>query len=165
MTGAPGGGWAGRVAVTFVVWLGVAVAAWVLGNQPRPGLLALYVGVGAAVLWLFLDVSADAEPSPWPGAREEPVRVPGEDARLDQLRRVLGQHLDSREVGDALHRRLGELADQRLMARHGITRAADPARATELLGDELTSFVSATPPYPRLTPAGIDRLLRRIEDL
>ena len=157
--------WPARVGLAFLLWLVIAVAAWVFGNRPQPGLLALYVGVGAAVVWLFLDVSADSEPSTWPGARDEPVRTPGEDPRLDQLRRIVGQHLDAREVGDALHRRLGELADQRLVAHHGITREADPERAAALLGPELTSTLSARPRYPRLTPARIEQLLQRIEDL
>ena len=157
--------WPGRVAVTFALWLAIAVAAWVLGNRPQPGLLALYVAVGAAVVWLFLDVSADSEPSSWPGARDEPVRTPGEDPRLDQLRRVVGHHLDGREVGDALHRRLGDLVDQRLVARHGITREADPERAAALLGPDLTSALAARPPYPRLAPARIEQLLQRIEDI
>ncbi len=157
--------WTARVAVTFALWLVVAVAAWILGNQPRPGLLALYLAVGAGLLWLFLDVSADTETARWPGAREEPVREPGEDPRLGQLRRVVGQHLDAREIGDALHRRLGELADQRLMARHGITRDGDPDRAADLLGDDLVAVIDAQSPYPRLSPARISALLQRIEDL
>lgn len=157
--------WAARLGLAFVLWLGIAVAAWILGNRPQPGLLALYVGVGAAVVWLFLDVSADSETSTWPGAREEPVRTPGEDPRLDQLRRVVGQHLDGREVGDALHRRLGELVDQRLVAHHGVTRDADPDRAAALMGHDLASSLPTHPPYPRLTPARIEQLLHRIEEL
>lgn len=157
--------WPGRIALAFVLWLGIAVAAWILGNRPQPGLLALYVGVGAAVVWLFLDVSADSEPPSWPMARDDPVRVPGEDPRLDRLRRLVAHHLDGREVGDALHRRLGELADQRLVARHGITREADPERAAALMGPELTSGLPSRPPYPRLTTARIEQLLQRIEEL
>jgi hypothetical protein len=157
--------WGGRVAVAFALWLVVAVAAWVLGNEPQPGLLALYVAVGAALLWLYLDVSAGSQLARWPGSREEPVRAPGEDPRWGQLRRVLAQHLDSHEVSDVLQRRLGQLADQRLMVHHGVTRDADPARAATLLGADLVSVIDAAPPYPRLTPDQISRLLQRIEDL
>ena len=159
------GRWPVRIALVFVLWLGIAVAAWILGNRPQPGLLALYVAVGAAVVWLFLDVSADNEPATWPGAREEAVRTPGEDPRLDQLRRVVGHHLDGRDVDDTLHRRLADLVDHQLVARYGITREADPARAAALMGPDLVSTLAARPPYPRLTPARIEHLLQQIEDL
>ncbi|WP_436523730.1 hypothetical protein [Actinoplanes sp. HUAS TT8] len=37
---------------------------------------------------------------------------------------------------------LGELADERLRLRHGITRAGDPARARELLGEQAWAVLS-----------------------
>ena len=158
-------GWKGRVAAVFVVWFVVAAGVRYFGGDAHPVAVAMYVGVGAALCWLFLDVSADAETAPWPRAREEPVRDQGEDPRLAQLRRVVAQHLDGREVGDTLHRRLTELADQRLVARHGITREAHPAAAAQLLGPDLSEVAAAGAPYPRLTVAQIDRLLTRIEEL
>ena len=157
--------WTSRVVPAFGLWLVIALAAWVLGNEPRPGLLALYVALGTAVVAMFLDVSADAETSHWPGARADPVRDPGEDPRYGQLRRVVGHHLDSREVGGTLHRRLAELADHRLVARHGITREADPAQAARLLGPDLMAVADARPPYPRLSATRIAQLLDRIEAL
>ncbi|MFF5051977.1 hypothetical protein ACFY1S_02165 [Micromonospora sp. NPDC000663] len=48
--------------------------------------------------------------------------------------------------------RLGELADERLRQRHGLTRDSDPTRAQALLGDQLWSFLatpSRRPPSPR----------------
>ncbi|MDG4760022.1 hypothetical protein [Micromonospora sp. WMMD710] len=48
--------------------------------------------------------------------------------------------------------RLGELADERLRQRHGLTRESDPTRARALLGDQLWSFLatpSRRPPSPR----------------
>ncbi|KKK06665.1 hypothetical protein LQ51_06805 [Micromonospora sp. HK10] len=48
--------------------------------------------------------------------------------------------------------RLGELADERLRQKHGITRESDPARARTLLGEPLWTFLSAPsrrPPSPR----------------
>lgn len=159
-------GWKGRVALTFCAWLVVAGIVGFFGGAAHPAVLALYVAVGAALVALFVDASAATRPARWPTPREEPVRVRGEDPRLDRLRRVVAQHLDSREVGDALHRHLAELADHRLMMRHGITRDADPERAARLLGPELTSVLAVrAPPYPRLTTTQIDLLLRRIEDL
>ncbi|MFB9333552.1 hypothetical protein ACFFTT_12110, partial [Actinoplanes octamycinicus] len=37
---------------------------------------------------------------------------------------------------------LGELADERLRLRHGLTRSSDPRRARELLGDEAWAVLS-----------------------
>jgi hypothetical protein len=49
--------------------------------------------------------------------------------------------------------RLGELADERLRQRHGLTRDSDPARARALLGEPLWFFLE-TP--PRRTPSPRD---------
>ncbi|MEU8263559.1 hypothetical protein AB0C02_23400 [Micromonospora sp. NPDC048999] len=48
--------------------------------------------------------------------------------------------------------RLGELADERLRQKHGVTRESDPARARALLGEPLCTFLdtpSRRPPSPR----------------
>jgi len=48
--------------------------------------------------------------------------------------------------------KIGELADERLRQRHGLTRASDPVRAQALLGDRLWTFLSTPdrrPPSPR----------------
>ncbi len=48
--------------------------------------------------------------------------------------------------------RLGELADERLRQKHGVTRESDPARARALLGEPLWTFLdtpSRRPPSPR----------------
>lgn len=157
--------WTVRIALSFGVWLAVALGAWLLGNQPDPGLLALMIGVGAALCWLFLDVSADAEVSRWPPMTEEPVRPPGEDARLERLHRIVMQHQSAHDVSDALHRTLTELADHRLVAHHGVSLLADPDRAVEILGPELASVATQRPPYPRLSTERVDVLLQRIEAL
>lgn len=47
---------------------------------------------------------------------------------------------------------LGEIVDERLRQRHGITRASDPARARKLIGDPLWTFLAGPgrrPPAPR----------------
>jgi hypothetical protein len=157
--------WLPRIAIAFVLWLAVAAIGGILGNHPRPGLLALTIGVGGAVVWLLLDVSGDAETAQWPGMVEEPVRPPGEDPRLERLQRILLQHETAHEVGDALHRQLAELAEHRLVAHHGVSLVADPERAARILGPELTAVVNQRAPYPRLSTGRIDVLLKRIEEL
>lgn len=155
--------WIKRLALIFVVWLAISAGVGLVGGAAHPLLLALYVGVVAVLVFLFLDVSAQTQPIQWPKPREEPVRERGEDPRLDQLRRVVAQHLDSREVGEALQRHLAEIADHRLVVRRGITREADPETASRLLGPELTSVLDRRAPYPRLTTDQMDLLLQRIE--
>jgi hypothetical protein len=47
---------------------------------------------------------------------------------------------------------LGEIVDERLRQRHGITRASDPARARKLIGEPLWTFLAGPgrrPPAPR----------------
>jgi hypothetical protein len=57
--------------------------------------------------------------------------------------------------------RLGDIADERLRQRHGLTRASDPARARALLGDELWIMLheeSRRVPTVREVAAAIRRL-------
>lgn len=47
---------------------------------------------------------------------------------------------------------LGEIVDERLRQRHGVTRASDPARARKLIGEPLWTFLAGPgrrPPAPR----------------
>jgi hypothetical protein len=158
-------GWAARIGSAFALWAALVLVARVFGSDPDPLLLALTIAAGATVVWLFLDTSAETEPPLWNRYDADPVRPPGEDPRLALLTRVVGQHLDAREVGDALQRQLVELADQRLIARHGVSWRVDPERAAPLLGPELTALARQRPPLPRLSVQQIDVLLTRIEAL
>jgi hypothetical protein len=157
--------WTARIATAFALWAVVVAIAALQGNHPDALLLGLTVAAFGATLWLYLDLSAMTSPPAWDRADDDPVRPPGEDNRLALLNRVVGQHLDAREVGDTLHRHLVELAEQRLMARHGLSWRVDPERAAPLLGAELVAVVRQQPPYPRMDVRQIDVLLRRIEAL
>lgn len=160
--------WSARLGIAVGVWLAITTVAYVFGSQPRPGLLALMVAAGAAVIWLYVDVTADSETARWLSPRDEPLRPPGEDPRLAQLTRVVAQHLDAREAGVALHRHLAAVADQTLVARHGISHRADPDRAAGLLGPELTEVMEVAAgraPARRLDLRRIDLIVTRIEDL
>ncbi|WP_406077354.1 hypothetical protein [Micromonospora sp. NBC_00858] len=44
--------------------------------------------------------------------------------------------------------RIGELADERMRLKHGVTRESDPARASALLGDRLWTFLESPPRRP-----------------
>jgi hypothetical protein len=56
--------------------------------------------------------------------------------------------------------RLRELVDERLRQRHGITRATDPARARELLGENLWSLLE-----PQERPPTHRQLVAALADL
>jgi hypothetical protein len=157
--------WTARIATAAALWFVVVGVAAVQGNHPDALLLALTVAAFATTLWLYLDASVRDGGPGWDLVDDDPVRPPGEDSRLALLARVVGQHLDGREVGDALHRHLEEIADQRLMARHGVSWRVDPERAASLLGPELLALAQQQPPYPRLDVRQIDVLLSRIEAL
>ena len=157
--------WTARLVTAAVLWVILVGGGNVLGNHPRPLLLALGVAAFATVLWLYLDTSAVHEPPDWDRAVDDPVRPPGEDPRLALLTRVVAQHLTAREVGPTLQVHLRDLADHRLVARHGVAWRTDPDRAAPLLGPELTSLAQQRPPYPRMSIEQIDLLLTRIEAL
>jgi hypothetical protein len=60
--------------------------------------------------------------------------------------------------------RLGELADERLRQRHGVTRASDPARARALLGERLWTFLD-TPPRRTPSPRALAAIVAELEKL
>jgi hypothetical protein len=157
--------WTARIAAAVAAWAVVVLIARVMGNQPDVALLALTFAAFATTLWLYLDVSQRSEVPLWDRTDSDPVRPPGEDPRLAMLTRVVAQHLDARETGDALQRHLLDLADNRLMTAHGVSWRADPDRAGPLLGPELVALARQSPPYPRMTVQQIDVLLSRIEAL
>jgi hypothetical protein len=59
-------------------------------------------------------------------------------------------------------RALGDLVDERLRQRHGITRATDPARARELVGERMWALLGPLQrsPTPRQIVAALDELER-----
>ncbi|MFI1192117.1 hypothetical protein ACH4T9_02385 [Micromonospora sp. NPDC020750] len=60
--------------------------------------------------------------------------------------------------------RLGELADERLRQRHGVTRESDPARARALLGDRLSMFLD-TPPRRTPSPRDLAAIVAELEKI
>lgn len=59
---------------------------------------------------------------------------------------------------------LGELVDERLRQRHGLTRASDPARARALLGDPLWEFLT-NPAKRSPTPRDCAAIVAKLESL
>lgn len=163
--------WTRRVAAAFAVWVVAVSVSRVLGGTPDVGLVGLTVAALASVLWLGVDALDGGAVSVWDLDPDDPVLPPGEDFRLAALTRMLVGHLESRRPSDRLPRQLAGLADQRLMARYGVSWRVDPDRARPLLGPELAALAERVQqPGPagdplRLTRAQVDVLLSRIEAL
>ena len=128
----------------------VGIAA-VQGNHPDALLIGLTVAAFAATLWLYLDASARDGGPAWDRSDDDPVRPPGEDSRLAFLTRVVGQHLDAREVGDeaapAARGAGGAAADG--PARREL--AGGPRAGAPLLGPELVALAEQRRPTPAWT--------------
>ena len=60
--------------------------------------------------------------------------------------------------------RIGELADERLRQRHGLTRASDPHRARQLLGEEAWQFLH-TRPRRKVNPRDVASIVAKVEGL
>jgi hypothetical protein len=109
-----------------------------------------------------------------PGARIRQVgRSPDPVEQVpDGLRMVLARWVESLEVAQSDAKRfnrvmlpqLGELADERLRLKHGVTRASDPARAREILGDPLWTFVTM-PQRKAPAPRDLDQVITALEKL
>ncbi|MDI6098395.1 hypothetical protein QLQ12_07240 [Actinoplanes sp. NEAU-A12] len=94
--------------------------------------------------------------------------APAADALRAAVRRW-EQNLDRAHSDPDLHSRnvlpvLAEMTDERLRLRHGITRASDPRRARELLGDDLWSALSG-PTRRSLKPRDVETYLDTMERL
>lgn len=157
--------WRRRIALGVAVWFLLCAGGLGLHAHPQPALLALAVAATGGVLLLALDVSGRTPPVGWVLRADEPARARGEDARLALLQRLVNSHLDARMPSTQLRGHLLELLDRRLVAHHGVSRLADPARASALMTPELAAFAAAEPPYPRMTLAQIARLTDQIEEL
>jgi hypothetical protein len=154
-----------RVAGAFGVWALLVGLARTLGSRPDIPLVGLTVAAAAAALWLCVDAVGETATPRWELLDDEPIRPPGQDARLSALTRMVNAHFDGRRPDDSLHRELLGLLDQRLVARYGVGWRADPERAGPLLDPALAALAEQPPPHPRMTRQQVDVLLSRIEEI
>ncbi|HWS38565.1 MAG TPA: hypothetical protein VN408_38225 [Actinoplanes sp.] len=161
-------------------------AVTLIGNAVAIGLVALVVTAGlrsvgksislllllALLVGLRLLIHAVKAVAPPPAPRLRAKigvdSTPAADALQTAVRRW-ERNLDRANSDPELYARnvlpvLAELTDERLRLRHGITRASDPRRARELLGDELWSAL-AEPGRRGLKARDVDTYLDAMERL
>lgn len=172
LPGAPPGRlrWVPRtLAATVVVVVVVVAGLRTVGLQ-----VSLWIIV-AGVLALFTVRRVTAALSPPPPPRAGDRHPAGEEpgawnwAAQDALRAAINGWQrpldwcggDRDRFNTRILPRLGELADERLRQKHGVTRESDPARARSLLGEPLCTFLDTParrPPSPRDLAAIVARL-------
>lgn len=158
--------WAKRLGTATAVWAAVCGLALLVGSRPRPVVLAAMVASCAVLAWLASDLSQETGSASWDTSYHAHARERGEDVRVRRIHRMLadvGQHdTFAREV----HPLLVTLIDDRLDVHYGVDRAAYPAAARRILGDELVEFAGHPPPA-RLSgdPRYLSSILTRIEAL
>ncbi|MFI7598626.1 hypothetical protein [Actinoplanes sp. NPDC049681] len=130
----------------LLVVLATVVTVAVLRSRGISVSVLLIVAAFAALRLLMLAVS-EVAPPPLPrvnrrrGEENGDYRWAGNDTLRVAVRRWEQQLDRAQHDGERFSRivqpALAELADERLRLRHGITRASDPRRARELLGEPL----------------------------
>jgi hypothetical protein len=157
-------GWPGAL-LRIVLVTGGLTAVVVVGLR-AVGLAVPVVVLVAGVLALLTIRRVAARAAPPPPAPSGAGQPAGEEdgsyhfGSRDALRtaingweRALDWSTGSRErFAEVVLPKIGELADERLRQRHGLTRESDPERARELLGDRLWTFLDTParrPPSPR----------------
>jgi len=151
---------------TFVVTIVMYTLIRLIGLDP-PFLLVLAVG-GGVVLVRLAAVSVRPprghRPARFGATRpaEPPARADGVLVAIRRWDRRLAN------TDSGLSESLGELADERLRQRHGITRASDPDRARALLGEPVWALLgvgSDRTARGAVTPAQAETAIRRLESM
>lgn len=154
----------------LLVVLATVVTVAVLRSQGISVSVLLIVAAFASLRLLMLAVS-EVAPPPLPRAKgrrgEESgdYRWAGNDTLRVAVRRWeqqldWAQH-DAERFSRIVQPALAELVDERLRLRHGITRASDPRKARELLGEPLWQVLDdpgRRPPKARELSAYVDAL-------
>jgi hypothetical protein len=152
--------WWGRLVAGVLAFAAIEVTVGVVHGQAEELRLALLVALVVGAVAVLVDASS-VEPATWATRFDRESGLGRLDPRTASYLRVLESHLSAREADSALRKRLGELADQMLRARHDLS--VDDPRAEPLLGPELGRILSE--PARRLQLEEIERCVTRIEAL
>jgi hypothetical protein len=133
--------WLLRNALLVAAASTVTVAALRAGGLHAPLILVVAAFIGLRLIMLAVSEVAPPPLPKRPAGGSGSSSGPGSDALRAAVRRW-ERTLDRAHADPDLYSRnvlpvLAELTDERLRLRHGITRASDPRRARELLGDPM----------------------------
>ncbi|MFC7531451.1 hypothetical protein [Actinoplanes sp. GCM10030250] len=151
--------------------IGVTTVVIVAGLRSASVSIPLVLIIAALIgLRVIMYAASQVAPPPVPRLRSQ-TKSP-ETRAVDALRSAVRRwerNLDQAHSDPDLYARnvlpvLAELTDERLRLRHGVTRASDPRRARELLGEELWSALS-DPGRRGLRSRDIEALVNALERL
>lgn len=140
----------------FAICVGLALLYWALGLVAEP------LGLAAADLVRPVVVQRRHEPGAWYEGGDGVVEAVG---RWD--RRLGWGEMDGPRFAHTVGRALGELVDERLRQRYGVTRATDPDRSRALLGERVWRLLGPLEraPTTREVRAALDDLERMPAEL
>lgn len=166
-----------RIKVTACTGITIGIAMVLLGMEPRLVLVGLVVVAVAAVGFLAADVGDATASVVWRDHGTGTATSARPDQRVQALRARLRspvRHRRPRQQADPERpQQVDEVVatllrsiDDHLMSDHRIDRAANPGAAAEVLGPELTRFVTDTAMQRSMTGRrALARTIALIEDL
>jgi hypothetical protein len=143
------------------VW---ALTAWI-GLRPRPVLVVLTSLAAFVCLWLAEDLAAHRYDLDLDTPRRRLIPRWGLDARFSRLSAALRPPYDAHLVASQVHATLVAIADERLLAHHGIDRATDPEGARAVMDPNLASYLERPSEPRRNLIAYLSDMVTRIEAL
>jgi len=159
------------VSTVFVVG-GSLLLWWILAKATVGAPYALVLFTVAALVGL-LHVTRRIKPPPLPATlRDNPVSGRVQPNPADGVRQAVRQwdnrldyaQDDPRHITHLIQPAVIDIVDERLRLAHGISRAADPERAHQLIGPQLWKFITE-PVQRRVTPHEMATLVAQMEAL
>lgn len=162
-----------RVTSTVAAGVSTAFIMVLFGMEPRLVIVGFIAMAAGAAIWLALDLGPVAAPLAWrTHDADDRGRAPRADRRVQALQRRLRSprrarrsaapaDVDRSEPADEVADALVRIIDEQVANEFGIDRALQPSAAADIMGPELTAFV--TDPDVRRSMSTRRRLRRTIE--
>ncbi|MGB3686847.1 MAG: hypothetical protein WA991_13585 [Ornithinimicrobium sp.] len=165
--------WIARGMTALLTVAATGALLWFAGTLPSSvaaAAAAVAVIVGCCILlwWTRKDLPAPIDTASWYVVRrDEAVVPPAMDYRLVRLRRDVRDALTkSHDRPDRIHPQVMHLSEHLLRERHGIELETEPERATAVMDDALSAYLSSPPTMNHRTAVReLDRVLRGVEQL